>query len=176
MVAVTQAPRPAGQARTVAHYLTRRAGRVVLIEPKRSVLLLSGTDPSDATAPPFWFVPGGGAENDETPEQAARREVYEEVGARLEDLGPPVWHRHVSFPFGGDWYDQYEWFFVVRVARFDPRAAALTELERRATTGARWWPLAELAETEEAVHPAGLAWLVTEWLANGPPAQPRSID
>ena len=166
----------ASQAGAVRRYLSRQAGRVVLVSPQCSVLLLSGTDPADRTAPPFWFVPGGGAENGETPEQAARREVYEEVGADLVQLGPVVWRRRTSFAFNGDWYDQDECFFVVRTALFEPRPIALTDLERSATTGSRWWALSELAASEEAVYPSGLARFVQDWLDKGPPDVPLLID
>jgi 8-oxo-dGTP pyrophosphatase MutT (NUDIX family) len=154
----------------------RRAGRVVLVDPAGAVLLLAGRDPGVDGAPEFWFVPGGGAEAAETIEEAARREVFEEVGAELGDLGPVAWTRRVSFPFDGGWFDQSECFYVVRTTTFIPRATALTELERRSTTGARWWPLAELAGTSQAVHPPRLAMLVRDWLLSGPPGQPIEID
>ena len=148
----------------------------MLVDPSGAVLLLSGRDPGLTDAPAFWFVPGGGAHQGETIDDAARREVYEEVGAELGDLGPVVWQRAVSFAFDGRWYEQKESFYVVRAPRFVPRPTALTDLERRATTGSRWWPLAELAATSEAVHPSRLAALTGQWLAAGPPAAPVMID
>ena len=164
------------QAQSMRTTVKRRAGRVVLIDPSGSVLLLSGRDPSLADAPQFWFVPGGGAHRGETIEDAARREVHEEVGAKLGDLGPVVWQRAVSFAFDGRWYEQTESFYVVRTATFVPLPTALTDLEQRATTGSRWWPLAELAGTAEAVHPLRLASLTREWLDSGPPLTPAQID
>ena len=35
---------------------------------------------------PYWYIPGGAVERDETLETAARREAREETGAALEDL------------------------------------------------------------------------------------------
>lgn len=156
--------------------LARRAGRVVLVSQEGSVLLLSGTDPRLPDAPRFWFVPGGGAADGETLEEAARRELYEEVGARVGELGPPAWRREVSFVFDGAHYHQAESFFVVRAPYFRPEPTALTDLERRAGMAARWWPLAELATTREVVHPAALASLLAAWLAEGPPPEPLVID
>ena len=165
-----------GRASAKRGRLRREAARVVLLAPDNSVLLLSGRDPSGAGVGPFWLVPGGGAKEGEAPEDAARREAYEELGTRLGDLGPPVWRRHTSFVFDGWLYDQKELFFVVRTPRFTPVPTALTELERRFTTGARWWPLAELATTTETIFPAQLAELVEAWLSAGPPPTPLPID
>ena len=156
--------------------LSRQAARVVMLDQTGAVLLLSGRDPAVAGAPGFWFVPGGGAHPGEALEATARREVYEETGAVLGDLGPVVWRRHASFAFDGIWYEQSESFFVVRTEAFVPRPTALTELEQRFTTGARWWALAQLASTEEVVYPGRLAALVTEWVASEAPERPLTID
>jgi 8-oxo-dGTP pyrophosphatase MutT (NUDIX family) len=162
--------------RTATPGVRRQAGRVVLVGPGDEVLLLSGRDPAIADAPTFWFVPGGGVHEGETVEDAARREVHEEVGARLGALGPVVWVRDISFNFDGCWYDQSECYYVVRTGHFLARPTALTELEQRATTGAFWWPLSELAASAAPVHPANLASLVAAWLTSGPPERPIRIE
>ncbi len=154
----------------------RRAARLVLLDEGNAVLLLSGRDPGLEGAPLFWFLPGGGVDAGETLEDAARREVYEETGARLGDLGPVVWERDVSFPFDGKQFEQHEFFFVVRTVRFPVSPTALTDLELRMTTGARWWPLDELATPKEPVYPSNLASLISSWLVEGPPVAPRLIE
>jgi 8-oxo-dGTP pyrophosphatase MutT (NUDIX family) len=154
----------------------RRAARVLLLDEGNAVLLLSGRDPAVQTAPVYWILPGGGAHAGEGLEQAARREVYEETGARLGELGPVVWERHVSFPFDGRQFEQDESIFVVRTRRFDVRAKALTDLEVRSTTGSRWWSADELAFTTEAVYPPNLGSLIASWLSLGPPAEPEVIE
>jgi ADP-ribose pyrophosphatase YjhB (NUDIX family) len=55
----------------------RRAGAVVLRD--ESVLLVSMEPPGE---PRWWHFPGGGIESDESPEEAALRELYEETGLR----------------------------------------------------------------------------------------------
>ena len=140
--------------------LRRKVARVVLVDEDDEVLLLSGRDPNAPSAPEFWYTPGGGAEPGEALEDAGRREVHEETGHRLGDLGPVRWRRETSFTFGGFAFHQDESYFVVRTPRFCVHPIALTELERRSTTGWRWWPLDELATTDAVVYPPELAGFV----------------
>jgi 8-oxo-dGTP pyrophosphatase MutT (NUDIX family) len=44
---------------------TRYAGRVLLVDDARRVLLLQGLDPGDPGAGTWWFTPGGGCEGGE---------------------------------------------------------------------------------------------------------------
>ena len=155
---------------------TRNAARAVLVDREDDVLLLCGRDPSVPSAPLFWFTPGGGIEPGESAEDAARREVHEEVGAQLGPLGPVVWHRTAEFVFDGAAYRQQEVFYVVEVDRFQPRPLRPTQLEVRSGMRGAWWPLAELARTTVPVHPARLAALLADWRSHGPPAQPLLID
>jgi 8-oxo-dGTP pyrophosphatase MutT (NUDIX family) len=142
----------------------RRAARVALVDEAECVLLLSGRDPRDPTAATFWYLPGGGAEQGETLEDAARREIYEETGAEIAATGPVRWERHLSFVFDGALFDQDESFYLVRTKRFAVKAVALTPLEERSTTGWRWWPLMELLATNEVIYPAELGSLLQAWL------------
>ncbi len=129
---------------------------MVLVDPDGAVLLFSGKDATVATASEFWFTPGGGAEPGELLEDAGRREVHEETGHVVGDLGPVRWRRDNSFLFEGVRYHQDESFFVVRTPRFEVRPAAWTEIETRSVTGWRWWTIDQLVETDADVYPADL--------------------
>lgn len=156
----------------------RKVARVVLLDPQDRVLLLHGHEPDDP-ADDWWFTPGGGLEGDETREEAALRELAEETGITQVELGPVLWRRTCSFPFAGRRWDQDEWYYLARTAAASevvPGATALTELERRSVSGARWWTCRELATAHETVYPTRLAELLRRLLDEGPPAGPVTLD
>lgn len=150
----------------------REAARVLLLDGAGRLLLLRGHDPADLTVGSWWFTPGGGLEGEETAEQAAHRELWEETGLRLPSLLGPVAERRQEFSFDGLLYRQHELYFVGRLDEVDVAVAPVvqTDLEVRSVLGWRWWSLEELTTTPETVHPQWLAgWLaqvVTEGLTN----------
>jgi 8-oxo-dGTP pyrophosphatase MutT (NUDIX family) len=156
--------------------IERRVARVVLVDEVGTVLLFSARDPAQPSGSEFWFTPGGGVEADETLEEGARREVYEETGALVEDMGPVVWQRTASFQFERQSYLQHESYFVLHCTRFEVRPSGWTDLEVRSTTGWRWWSVSDLETMREVVYPAGLGQLVTAWRRFGPGQSPAWID
>lgn len=144
----------------------RRAARVVVMSTDQHVLLLRGGDPRRPDAGTWWFTPGGGLEADETPEQAARRELAEETGLEVNDLGPIVMQRSIEFEFDGVVYEQTEDYFVVQAERFDVDNSRWSSIEVATVVETRWWSLDELRTTSEQVYPEDLAGLLERTAAS----------
>lgn len=135
----------------------RPAARILLVDGEGRVLLMRFT-PGDR--PPLWCTPGGAVDPGETYEQAARRELWEEVGLDV-DCGPQVAQRTCEFlTFEGVEVIADERYFRVDIDRHDVQAGALTALEQRVLAGSRWFHPHELADWPEVIYPADLADLL----------------
>jgi ADP-ribose pyrophosphatase YjhB (NUDIX family) len=150
----------------------RHSGRLLVLDERDRVLLFRYRDPGrdrDDIA-----SPGGGVETGESYEDAALREMAEELLVKDIDLGPAVWHRSCELDFLGTWTRVEERFFLVRIeaSRLAPYAG---HLAHENVTAREWWTLDELETTEEAVWPIGLGGLVRSLVADGPPSQPIAI-
>ena len=150
----------------------RTAARVILIDPDDRVLLLAARDPADGKT--VWFVPGGGVEEGETLEQAAARELAEEVpAAGSVVLAGPIWTRHHDYTWAGHGVSQTEWFFVGRLAiALDAAAIKMDGPESYSFAGARWATLDEIAAWPALIAPRRIAELLAPILVGVFPDQP----
>ena len=148
----------------------RPAARAVVIDEEDRTLLVR-FDFGDRFV---WAAPGGGIEDDETDEQAIRRELLEEAGLGEFELGPMVWTRTHVVPLGhGRWDGQTEWYYLVQTPAFDPEPRlSWAELRAENMTAVCWWTLDELEAAETEFAPRRLPSLVRSLVEEGPPAQP----
>lgn len=159
----------------------RPAARVILIDAEERVLLfraeLTGPAWDEAAGGVFWITPGGGLNAGESWEEAARRELWEEIGLADCDLGAYAWHRQHTFFFPPDglWYTQQERYFVSRIASHTVATQHQEESEAAFMTAHRWWTAAELHESGERLVPGNFAELFATLLADGPPAEPFEV-
>ena len=153
----------------------RPTARVLLVDDHDRVLLFRGQDPTNSNVR-FWFPPGGGIEPGETPEEAARREVWEETGLSNLLLGPHIWNRRHVVAFNGTRLDIREVWFFSRVPAFEIDTSGFTELERRTVPEHRWWTQRELESTTELLTPRELAHLLEDLLLNGLPSDPVTVQ
>ena len=145
---------------------SRRAGRVVVLDPDGRVLLLRyDHEPPDGR---HWTTPGGGLNPGESYSAAASRELAEETGWRDVALLGEI-HRQVrALRHGRRTVRQHERLFLARTDRARRELGDVAAMHASDGIAAwRWWTLAELDATTEVVWPAGLAGLIREALGRG---------
>jgi 8-oxo-dGTP pyrophosphatase MutT (NUDIX family) len=146
--------------------LDRRAARVLLVDRADRTLLLRGSDPARPGLR-WWFTPGGGLEDTETPAEGAARELFEETGLRVDAarLGDPIWHQVTEFSYDNRHYRQDQDFFLGRVDEWQVDTAGFDAEEKLSIDAHRWWSAEELDAADETVYPEGLAGLLRRAVA-----------
>lgn len=151
----------------------RHAARVLLIDTEDRVLLLRHLRWDRGFV---WVPPGGAIELDESPEEAAVREVLEETTLALPALGPLVWVRRSQLP--EDARLHVEHFFIARVSAGSDVATHLNvdPVEVLEISGHRWWSLDEIRAAADTVFaPRAIADLLLPILAGELPSEPIAI-
>jgi 8-oxo-dGTP pyrophosphatase MutT (NUDIX family) len=146
--------------------IKRQAARVLLFDEQERLLLLFDPDPVDGL---YWYPPGGRIEPGESPEQAARRELIEEVGVDAVDIGPVVLRRRARFTWHGKRLDQDEWHLLGRIQGPVALESRPGDNETAAVVAHRWWSLSELRASHDRFFPEGLADLVEHLLGPSEP-------
>ncbi|MEV0905594.1 bifunctional GNAT family N-acetyltransferase/NUDIX hydrolase [Streptomyces hokutonensis] len=140
---------------------TRHSARIAVLDPASSVFLFRYDDAETGDA--FWALPGGGLEADETPREAALRELQEETGWTDLEPGPLLSTREVDLTFAGTPTHQHERIYVTHGPHREPTGDHLAAThDQDGILGWRWWTREQLREATETVWPAELAVLLDE--------------
>jgi ADP-ribose pyrophosphatase YjhB (NUDIX family) len=110
-----------------------------------------------------WSTPGGGLNPGEDYAAGASRELAEETGWHDVELAGEIFRRAHVMEYDDAIVNQVERFFVARTdqsRREITGVDAMHEADGIATW--RWWSLAELDATDEAIWPAQLPDLIRQ--------------
>lgn len=161
-------------------YPLRTIARALVFDPRDRLLLIAyeAQRPIDPARPEerlFWFMPGGGIDPGETPEEALRRELFEEIGVTDVTLGPWVAGCEGPFTLFEKPRHARETYAVVRLPSDRIDTSCLAETENNPVLDVRWWTLDDLEATTDLVEPQGLAELARRIVIGSVPETPVTL-
>ena len=146
------------------HVKHRPTARILLINPQNQILLYKTHFDPEVELPPRWLTPGGGIDEGETEKQAAIRELFEETGMKLaeSDLTEPILVTSGTWLWGDGIHSHTytDTIYKYQVETFTPDTSHFTMDELRDVLEIKWWNVAELLASNEALAPHELSqWL-----------------
>ena len=150
----------------------RQAARALVLDEDDNALLVHFHWPGLQFEDGFWACPGGGIDPGETPEEALRRELKEELGLHDLEIQGALWELTRTFPMT-DWDGQAETWYLVRTPHFAP--APTIDLKAEHVHGVRWFSRREIATGAVVFSPRDLSTQIERVLRDGVPAQPHAI-
>jgi ADP-ribose pyrophosphatase YjhB (NUDIX family) len=138
----------------------RLCAKLLILDSEQRVLLYR--NPADGPTPvhaAYWTPPGGGLDEGESFEQAARRALQKNTGIVCQCVGDPVAEHTYSLPLAdGDRLLVDERYFLIRT---DTGAMVPT-----GTDAYRWWDRQALDTTDERIVPENLFHTLSALIAD----------
>lgn len=157
----------------------RSAVRVVLQDAHGCVLLLRVQDLGRTDLAPWWELPGGGIEGDESIQATAARELGEETGIMLDPMAfsPALWTRDCTYQHRGRRILQHEQIVKASVPAACPTLATIgrTETEVDDILGHRWWTVDELRSSTERFFPGRIPEVLDDLLVGRQVEEPFEL-
>jgi len=126
----------------------------------------------------YWFPIGGEIEVNESIQEAAIREIYEETGIVNEEieLGPIVWFGEFDLILNSVPTRLKQRFIVAKTKQNSVSLTNLTQSEQAIVKKLAWFSLEKIKNSEEIIYPVVLAEYFPDIISGKYPKIPLEID
>lgn len=154
----------------------RNSSRAIILNSKREIFLFKyyyGILREEKTV---WITPGGKVEEGESFDEALEREVYEEVGLKLEGEPRQICTRKELFILkSGEHVMANEKYFLVHADSWDLSFDMWTDNEKKFTKDWKWWSLEEIKESSEQFFTKEIVDVLNDVVNGELPKEPIEI-
>lgn len=161
----------------------RNSVKVLLLNEKQEILLMCAEDPKTTTAEGkyhgrFWFPIGGQIEANESIQEAAIREIFEETGIKEKEveLGPIVWFGEFDLVLNGVLTHLKQTFIVAKTKKQNVSLARPDNWEKKCVKEVSWFSLERILSCDEVIYPVLLPEYLPDILSGKYPQKPLEID
>lgn len=129
-------------------FVLNDAGEVVLVKYEDT----EPVNPAEPEILKYWVLPGGGIEEGESYEQAVAREVLEETGITVSEVGRRIHVLEKELIFAGNLHRMHAEYYLSRCAGQPPSANCDPD---EGIVDVRWWSIDEIRKSDEIFLPKG---------------------
>lgn len=136
----------------------RPSSRLIIVSPDNRVLLFRFCHKDGALrGKTYWATPGGGLEKNESFEQAAIRELFEETSLIRTLTGPQIASQNFTMMLpSGETVLAEERFFMIDANTVELDRSGWSSNEQEVIRDYHWWTIEELIHTNETIFPRDL--------------------
>ncbi|KYM71437.1 NUDIX hydrolase [Pantoea agglomerans] len=136
----------------------RPSSRLIIVSPDNRVLLFRFCHKDGALrGKTYWATPGGGLKKNESFEQAAIRELFEETGLIRTLTGPQIASQNFTMMLpSGETVLAEERFFMIDANTVELDHSGWSSNEQEVIRDYHWWTIEELIHTNETIFPRDL--------------------
>lgn len=155
---------------------TRKSSRAIVLNKFNQIFLFKYRFDYLADGDTIWITPGGSLEEDESFEDALKRELFEEMGVQLDKECLEIYYRNPLYTLkSGEVVQSIEKFFLVYLEDEQFSYANWSDSEKKRMLEGKWWSIEEIQQSEDMFFAKDIIRILTELLNNRIPSESQEI-